>query len=74
MPGGYLSFGVYQALGGERSFGEFWSQLGFPTILLVATCYFALVHHAVVSQRAWLIASVGWIVLMAIAIFLRTIR
>eukprot|EP00966_Prymnesium_polylepis_P083604 1936490-Prymnesium_polylepis.1 len=32
MPGGYLSYGIYQKLGGEREFGAFWLYLGLPTI------------------------------------------
>ena len=39
MPGGYLSFGIYQKLGGEREFGAFWLHLGLPTIVACAACW-----------------------------------
>lgn len=70
MPGGYLSFGIYQTLGGEREFGAFWLQLGLPTIVVIATCY-ALVMQQVVSQKTWMYGSLGLIVAMAIAVNLR---
>lgn len=75
MPGGYLSFGIYQALGGERDFGEFWRQLGLPVILLVAVCYFLLVRSAaIISQRTWMIWSAGGIASMAMAVSVRAVR
>ena len=48
MPGGYLSFGIYQKLGGEREFGAFWLHLGLPTIVACAACWLlvAQVAHA----------------------------
>ena len=39
MPGGYLSFGIYQKLGGEREFGTFWLQLGLPTVVACAASW-----------------------------------
>jgi hypothetical protein len=74
MPGGYLSFGIYQALGGERTFGEFWATLGLPVVVLLASCYLLLVRHDIVSQRTWIIGSVGMIAVMTAAIGLRMIR
>ena len=35
MPGGYLNYGIYKLLGGERSFGDFWFQLGLPVIAVI---------------------------------------
>ena len=74
MPGGYLSFGIYTWLGGERDFGSFWRQLGLPVILLIATCYLLLVRGAVMSQRVWMIGSVGGIAVMAAAVGCRLIH
>ena len=75
MPGGYLSFGIYQALGGEREFGDFWKSLGIPTIVLIATCYALLVRSlAVMSQRAWMLSALVVIAMMATAVGLRMIH
>ena len=74
MPGGHLSFGIYEALGGERDFGTFWRQLGLPVILLIATCYALLVRGDMMSQRAWMIGSLGVIALMAAAVGCRMIH
>ena len=40
MPGGQLSFFIYQQLGGERGFGDFWLRLGLPVLagLIVGYC------------------------------------
>mgnify|MGYP006142083775 CR=1 FL=1 len=67
MPGGYLSFGIYQKLGGEREFGAFWLQLGLPTIAAIATCY-VLVVQRIISQRTWIIGSAGLVSAMALAV------
>ena len=57
MPGGYLSFGIYQKLGGEREFGAFWLHLGLPTIVACAACWLlvaqvahATTHHYEISE------------------------
>ena len=60
MPGGYLSFGIYQRLGGERDFGAFWLQLGLPTIVACAACWL-LVAQRLMSPKAWAVCSVGLI-------------
>ena len=70
MPGGHLSFGIYQKLGGEREFGPFWLQLGLPTVAVIATCYL-LVAQKMISQREWMVFSVGLIVAMALAVYAR---
>ena len=62
MPGGHLSFAIYQRLGGEREFGAFWLQLGLPTVAVLAVCYLLL------SQRTWMIVSAGLIAAMAVAV------
>ena len=72
MPGGYLSFGIYQKLGGEREFGAFWLQLGLPTIAAITTCWL-LIAQRIISQKAWMVGSVGFIVAMAVAVNLRII-
>ena len=74
MPGGYLSFGIYQKLGGERDFGDFWLKLGLPSILLIAAGYFFLVAQRVVTQKQWMIGSVAFIVGMALAVFVRMLH
>jgi hypothetical protein len=74
MPGGYLSFGIYQSLGGERDFGTFWRQLGLPVILLIAACYALLVRGAVMSQRVWMIGSAAGVASMATAVGCRAIH
>ena len=75
MPGGYLTFGIYQALGGERAFGSFWKEIGLPTILFIATCYVTTVRSlAIMSQQAWMISSLVVIAMMAMAVVLRMIH
>ena len=71
MPGGYLTFGVYQYLGGERDFGAFWLQLGLPTIVVVAVCHVVLVAQHVVSQRTWMCGSAALVVAMSLMVNLR---
>ena len=73
MPGGYLSFGIYQALGGEREFGEFWKTLGFPVLVLIALSY-VLVDRTFISQTQWAAGSVGFIIFLAVAVFARMIH
>ena len=73
MPGGYLSFGIYQALGGEREFGEFWKTLGFPVILLIALSYL-LVDRMFISQTHWAAGSIVFIFVLAVAVFARMIH
>jgi len=73
MPGGLLSHGVYQTLGGERDFGEFWRRLGLPTLGVIALCYVVLVRTSVVSQKAWLQSGIGLILAMAVAVYTRVI-
>ena len=73
MPGGYLSFGIYQWLGGEREFGVFWLQLGLPTVAVVALLWFFLVAQGIVTQKTWIVGSIGLIVTMALAVFSRLI-
>ena len=70
MPGGLLSFGVYQRLGGERDFGKFWQQLGLPTIVAIAALY-ALVAQRIISQKSWIACSIGLVVIMALAVHFR---
>ena len=72
MPGGYLSFGIYQKLGGEREFGTFWLQLGLPTVIACAACWL-LVAQRVVSQRSWVVGSIGLVAAMALAVSARLI-
>jgi len=72
MPGGQLSFGIYQALGGEREFGAFWVQLGLPTIAVIAACY-GLAAHQVLNQKSWIYGSVGLVVAMALAVRVRMV-
>ena len=72
MPGGYLSFGIYQKLGGEREFGTFWLQLGLPSVGAIGTCWL-LVAHRIISQKAWMIGSVGTVAAMALAVSARLI-
>lgn len=72
MPGGYLSFGIYQKLGGQREFGAFWMQLGLPTIAGIAACWL-LVAQRIISQKVWMCGSVATIVAMAVAVLLRLI-
>jgi hypothetical protein len=73
MPGGYLSHGIYQRLGGEREFGAFWMSLGFPVILLIGLCYL-LVDRSIINQKQWLVGSVGLIICMAAAVYARLIH
>ena len=73
MPGGYLSFGIYQKLGGEREFAVFWLQLGLPTIITIALCYFSMVAQRIISQKVWIWGSVGLIAAMALAVKARFI-
>ena len=72
MPGGYLSHGIYQRLGGEREFGAFWMSLGFPVILLIGLCYL-LVDRSIINQKQWIVGSVGLIICMAAAVYARLI-
>ena len=72
MPGGYLSFGIYQKLGGEREFGVFWLHLGLPTIAAISVCWFLVVQR-IISQKAWMVGSVGVIAAMALAVSARLI-
>jgi hypothetical protein len=72
MPGGYLSFGIYQKLGGEREFGPFWLQLGLPTVATIGFCWF-FVAQRIISQKAWMMGSIGLIVAMALAVSVRLI-
>ena len=75
MPGGYLSFGIYQRLGGEREFGQFWLQLGLPTLALIVAAFFFLVQQQrIMSQKTWMITSIGLIAVMAFAVVVRLIR
>lgn len=48
-----VSFGIYQRIGGEREFGEFRTQLGFPTIAFLGACFF--LH---MSRKAWMAMAV----------------
>lgn len=72
MPGGYLSLGIYQRLGGEREFGAFWLQLGLPTIVTCAACLL-LVTQRLMSPKAWVVCSVGLIAVLALAVSARLI-
>ena len=73
MPGGYLSYGIYVKLGGEREFGDFWKILGFPVITFIALCYL-LVDRAVVTQKQWVVGSICLILVLAVAVAARLIR
>ena len=72
MPGGYLSFGIYQRLGGEREFGAFWLQLGLPTIVACAACWLPVAQR-LMSPKAWVLCSVGLIGALALAVSARLI-
>ena len=72
MPGGYLSFGIYQRLGGEREFGPFWLLLGLPTIATIAACYFLVVQR-MISLKVCMYGSVGLIAIMALAVHARVL-
>lgn len=73
MPGGYLSFGIYQKLGGERDFAAFWLQLGLPTVLFLAACYL-LVAQRIVTLKAWMIGSATVVTTMAMGVSARVIH
>jgi len=73
MPGGLLSFGIYQKLGGEREFGAFWRVLGLPTIAIIATGYILLVSKQAISQKAWLLGSLALVAVMAAAVYVRAL-
>ena len=74
MPGGQLSFGIYQRLGGQRNFGSFWLELGIPTVIAVAACYYAMVTLQKGTQKAWLIGSVCVIASLAAAVNARMLH
>tara|TARA_B110001452_G_scaffold111518_1_gene92437 strand:- start:3 stop:227 length:225 start_codon:yes stop_codon:yes gene_type:complete len=73
MPGGLLSFGIYQKLGGEREFGAFWRVLGLPTIAIIAAGYILLVSKQAISQKAWALGSLALVVAMAAAVYVRAL-
>ena len=72
MPGGYLSYGIYQYLGGERDLGTFWLQLGLPSVAVIGASYFLVVQR-IVSQNMWMACSVVFIAAMALAVGVRVI-
>jgi len=72
VPGGLLSHGIYLKLGGEREFGEFWRQLGLPTIAVIALCW--LLVGKVITQKSWLYASIAFIASIATAVYARAVR
>ena len=74
MPGGLLSHGIYQKLGGTLEFGPFWRTLGLPTLAVLALCYGLLVSRQIVSQKTWIIGSIGLVASMAAAVYLRVIH
>ena len=42
MPGGHLTHGIYNLLGGEREFGPFWYEVGLPLLAMLALSFCAL--------------------------------
>ena len=71
MPGGHLTFFVYQKLGGEREFVAFWKELGLPVLLLVALAYL-LVDRAF-NKSSWMVGSLGFVGAMAVAVGSRVV-
>ena len=74
MPGGHLSHGIYQRLGGERDFTSFWLHLGLPTLAVIATCYYFLVVSKIISLKAWSIGSVFLVTVMAACVSVRVLH
>ena len=69
MPGGYLNYGIYKLLGGERTFGDFWFQLGLPVIAVILGSLVLLVLKLeVLNVNTWAQSSVLFVLLVAIAI------
>ena len=70
MPGGQLSYFIYQQLGGELSFGSFWMKLGLPTVAVIAMA-FCVVDKA--HTRTWAAGSFLLIAIMAACVRARMI-
>ena len=68
MPGGQLSYFIYQKLGGELSFGGFWTKLGLPTVAFIAFA-FCMVDKA--HTRMWAVCSASLIAFMAACVSAR---
>jgi hypothetical protein len=74
MPGGHLNYGIYKLLGGERSFGDFWFQIGLPVVAVILGSLFLLVLKLeVLHVNTWVQSSALFVVLVAIAIAARLI-
>lgn len=69
MPGGQLSFFVYQQLGGEQSFREFWLHLGLPVVAVLGLAY-----ALGMPFRRWQLLALGLPSCLAAAVAARVIR
>ena len=72
MPGGQLSFGIYQAIGGEREFSAFWLHLGLPGFAAIGASYLLVPH--ILSFRNWIYVSISFVAVLAAAVNARAIH
>ena len=68
MPGGQLSFFLYQQLGGEQSFREFWLHMGLPVVGVLALAY------VLMPLRRWQLLVLGLPSCLATAVAARWIK
>eukprot|EP00040_Diaphanoeca_grandis_P036212 m.230159 g.230159 ORF g.230159 m.230159 type:complete len:69 (-) comp33572_c0_seq14:4100-4306(-) len=68
MPGGQLNFYIYQQLGGELEFKQFWLYLGLPVVLLLVLTLWLF------TWPRWQIFAIAVIGTASLGVFTRIIH